>query len=139
MLTYYCPNCWSTVTEEDIICPKCNFELGVFQQLEYEEKLLTALYHSVPERRIMAAQILGNIQSERALNEFQKIIESGETDYFFMRAILIAIAKIDSSCKLYLLNLATLNESILVKRLAHRLIDIVSKNSEIDEWDHYTG
>jgi len=43
---------------------------------------------------MMAAQILGNIHSQRALAEFQKIIEGEETNYFFRRAVLLATAKL---------------------------------------------
>jgi len=139
MLIYYCPNCWSTVTGDDITCPKCGYELGVFQQLDYEEKLLNALHHTVSERRVMAAQILGNLQSERALNEFQKILESGETDYYFVRILLISIAKSNSPRKLDILNLATTNSSTLIRRLASHLIHVVKNGDDIDEWDRFTG
>lgn len=139
MLIYYCPNCWSVVTDDDSVCPQCGYALNEFHQLEYEQKLLTALHHTVPERRIMVAQILGNLHSERAMEEFEKIIKSGETDYYFMRVILLSIAKTDSSKRAHLLKIAASNPSALIARFADRLLVVVNHGENISEWDRFPG
>ena len=139
MLTYYCPNCWISIERSDKICPNCGYAIENFNQLTFEDKLLTSLHHSVPERQIMAAQILGNLKSERALVEFQKIITGEETNYFLLRAILLATVKINHPIRDIILNIASQHSSILVSDLAKELIAQLSKNSDFKEWDRNTG
>jgi len=85
---------WVIVNDTEKVCPNCGYKLAEFHELAFEKKLLGALHHSVPEQRMMAAQILGNIHRQRALAEFQKIIEGEETNYFLLRAVLLATAKL---------------------------------------------
>ena len=139
MITFYCPSCWEVINEELKTCPNCGYVLDDFNKFEYEEKLLAALHHSVSERRIMAAQILGNRECEKALPEFLKIIESGETNYFFLRAVLQAATKISHPLSKTILKKAAKHESKLVSRLALALLDQISHNMEISEWDTHTG
>lgn len=87
----------------------------------------------------MAAQILGNLKSQRALAEFEKIINSGESDYFFLRAILMATAKIDHPTRDAILNIASHHISTLVSDLAKSLIARIARGENIQEWDQNTG
>ncbi len=139
MLTYYCPNCWTIVRETDKVCPNCSYKLTEFDGLSFEDKLLAALHHAVPERQIMAAQILGNIHSQQALPEFQKIIEAGEENYFLLRAVLSATAKINHPNRIMILQKAISNPSKLVSDLANQLLLHISENKNMDEWDRNTG
>ncbi len=139
MLTYYCPQCWTIITKEEKFCPNCGYEVRLFLESDYEEKLLAALHHTVPERRIMAAQILGIRKSQRALSEFQKIVESGETDYYFLRAVLLAVMKIDHPNCEVILRKALHNRSTLVSELAQELLENLAQNHPSQLWDHHTG
>ncbi|MEJ5201833.1 MAG: HEAT repeat domain-containing protein [Anaerolineales bacterium] len=138
MLTFYCPNCWTELQENTRKCPHCGYEVDHFESSSYEDKLLAALNHPLPERRIMAAQILGNLGSQRALKEFKNIIQA-ETDYFFLRAVLIASAKISSPDRFQILQLATKHESKLVRDLAVELLNQLTSGQEHDQWDRHTG
>ena len=139
MLTYYCPNCWVSIDKSEEKCPSCGYAIKDFNQLTFEDKLLASLYHSVPERCIIAAQILGNLKSERALVEFQKIIASEETNYFLLRAILLATVKINHPTRDIILKIASQHFSILVSDLAKELIAQLSEDSDFQEWDRITG
>jgi len=139
MLTFYCPHCWKIINKDESICPYCGVELMDYQDISFEEKLLSSLHHSVFERRIMAAQILGNIHSQKALKAFQNIIENGETNYYILRTILIATAKINHSDRMNILKTATNHSSSLVSDLARSLVNLVESGKEIEEWDHNTG
>lgn len=88
--------------------------------------LLNALHHPVPERRIIAAQVLGILKSQRALIEFLKILESEEEDYFILRSILLAAANINHPNRIILLQKASQHPSALVRRLAVELLDQLS-------------
>jgi len=139
MITFYCPNCWNRIEENIDTCPFCGFNLADFIQLTYEEKLIQSLHHPVPSRRNIAAQVLGNNNSIKALDEFEKILLSGETDYFFLRVVLLAIAKIKSTKSLELLKLAETNPNALVREWASTLFDSVVNGLPIPEWDRGTG
>ena len=137
MITHYCPECWSTLQGTEITCPNCGFLLQKYNQLAFEEKLLVALHHPVPERRIMAAQILGNLHSQQAISEFENII-AVENDYFFLRAVLLAVAKIKHPRQMDILSSATRHPSSLVAHLALELQQKLRESQPIDEWDHNT-
>jgi HEAT repeat protein len=126
MVTYYCPHCWTILDENDQVCPKCGYVIKDYQELSYEDKLLNALHHPVPERRIIAAQVLGILKSQRALIEFLKILESEEEDYFILRSILLAAAKINHPNRIILLHKASQHPSALVRRLAGGILDQLS-------------
>jgi len=139
MLTYFCPNCWSIVDKNQHACPHCGYILEDFDDLTYEDKLLAALQHPVPERRIMAAHILGNLKSQRALPVFLRIILSGEDNYFFLRSVLLATAKIDHPDRMVILEKASQHSSTLVSKLAIELIAQITRNGSTVEWDQHTG
>ncbi|HQP62078.1 MAG TPA: HEAT repeat domain-containing protein [Anaerolineaceae bacterium] len=139
MLTFYCPNCWTRITEKIHICPSCGYVLDAFDQLAFEDKLLHALHHPIPERRMMAAQILGNLESQRAIPAFLEILQSEETDYFFLRTVLLAVVKIQHPMRTVLLEQAVNHPSTLVSNLAKHLLEQLSQNHPTDFWDRYTG
>jgi hypothetical protein len=140
VLTYYCPQCWSEVAANERICPQCGYPLDEFHRQTFEDKLLAALHHILPERRIMAAQILGNLQSVRALPEFIKIIDGNEEDYFFLRAILLAAVKIPHPDRIKILHRASQHPSRLVSDLAKELlVDLNEGRENPQRWDRHTG
>jgi len=139
MVTFYCPHCWETVNLNQEKCPHCGYFLDDFKKLNFEEKLLTALHHTVLERRIMAAQILGIQGSQKAIPEFRKIIESGEMNYYFLRSILLSVAKIDHPDREEILKKASHHPSELVASLARNLLKDLAMNREPDTWDHHTS
>lgn len=121
------------------VCPSCGYDLSDFHDIPFEEKLLGSLNHAVPERRIIAAQVLGNMHSVKALAEFKKIIESEEVNYFFIRAVLLATAKIDHPDRIAILKKASQKPSSLVSKLANDLLLMISEGRDIGEWDKNTG
>jgi len=139
MVTYYCPHCWTVINKDNKICPNCGYNISEFLKSGYEDKLLAALHHSVSERKIMAAQILGIKESQRALPEFLKIITSGETDYYFLRAVLLATAKINHPNREVILQKAAKHPSRMVSDLANDLLKQLEGNHSPDTWDKHTG
>jgi hypothetical protein len=139
VLTFYCPKCWEIVEKTDRRCPHCGFDLTEFNQLAFEDKLLAALHHSVAERKMMAAQILGNIGSLRALPVFFDLVTQPEMDYFFMRAVLLAAAKIDHPDRDVILQKASEHPSELIANLAKELLAQLSQQKDIGKWDRHTG
>ncbi len=139
MLTYYCPRCWEIVQENQQVCPNCGYKLDDFTHFDFDDKLIAALHHSVSERKIIAAQVLGIRQCKRALPEFKKILSSGEDNYFFLRAILLAVAKFEDPDREEILNQAKSHPSKLVSLLASELINEIHAGKKSNLWDRHTG
>jgi len=139
MLTYYCPKCWEIVELGQQVCPSCGYLLDDFIHFDFDDKLIAALHHSVAERKIMAAQVLGIRQCKRALPKFKKILESDENNYFFLRAILLAVVKIDDPDREIILEQATKHNSELVSQLADELLGELHSGKNRGKWDRHTG
>lgn len=139
MLTYYCPKCWRVVEEGQRVCPSCGYLLDDFTHLDFDDKLIAALHHSVAERKIMAAQVLGIRRCKRALPEFKKVLGSDENNYFFLRAILLAVLKIDDPDCEEILARATKHNSELISQLAVELLGELHSGKNRGQWDRHTG
>lgn len=139
MLTFYCPNCWQIIHESEKTCPDCGYSLETFSHQDYKEKLLVALHHTIPERRIIAAHILGNLKIQDAVPEFKKILEEEREDYYFLRAILTALAKIEHPERIEIIEKAAHHSSGLVSSFAKMILKKINRNEGIDDWDHFTG
>lgn len=138
-MTYFCPNCWHRLTEAAKTCPQCGSALDAFDQSSFEEKLIAALNHPIPENRQMAAQILGHLGCRRALPAFAALVADADLDFFFLRAVLMATARISDPGRMEVLRKALEHPSGLVQREAAELIRAVENNLPLDDWDHYAG
>lgn len=123
MLTFYCPSYWQIIDESEKTCPHCGYSLDTFSHQDYKEKLLAALHHTIPERRIIAAQILGNLKIQQAVPELKKILEEEREDYYFLRAILTALAKIEHPERIEILQKAAHHPSGLVSSYAKMILE----------------
>lgn len=139
MLTFFCPNCWHRLTEADKTCPQCGSTLDAFDQSSFEDKLIAALNHPIPENRQMAAQILGRLGCERALPAFEALAADPDQDYFFLREVLVAAARIPAPASMKVLCIALDHPSGLVQREAADLIRAVENHLPLDDWDHCAG
>jgi hypothetical protein len=139
MLTFYCPKCWAIIDARIMICPECNYKIEEFDESPYEEKLLSALNHVVPERRIMAIQILGNLKSQKAIPEFLRLIQEQDLNYFLARAIILATIKIDHPLKKEIFRIAMNHPSTLISSYAKKIIAENQLFSDTPLWDPHTG
>jgi HEAT repeat protein len=117
-MTHFCPECWRSVPEGARQCPHCGSDLG--NDLSYEDKLLRALQHPVPETRYLAVQLLGDIRSTRAVPEFARILAE-ERDPYLLRAVLRALAEINSDESSRLIRQAASHPFLIVRELARSL------------------
>lgn len=53
-----CPKCWSEIDATHVVCEKCGAMVDLYST-NYEQKLVGALEHSDPERRVQICRILG--------------------------------------------------------------------------------
>jgi len=75
MPTFFCPKCWKEVSEKCKVCPYCGFPFDSFNNLSYEEKMISALNHPIDEFKINAINVLGRIGGEKAVFAIEKFLE----------------------------------------------------------------
>ncbi len=66
-LIQFCSNCWAENLIDTTICDRCGTSLAETEPIFYDQKLLRALQHPVPEVREMVAMLLGLRQDRHAL------------------------------------------------------------------------
>jgi HEAT repeat protein len=123
VLTFYCPACWQTIAGTESRCPACGFELARDKALTFEEKLLRTLEHPVPEKRYLAIQLLGELGSQAALPELEKLLATEVNDIYALREALVALSKIQGPRSRELLQEATKHPFPLIRQLAERLLE----------------
>jgi hypothetical protein len=55
---FFCPMCWNTINQDDIVCTHCGYNLENFIKLPYETKLIIALNHPIADYRITALNVI---------------------------------------------------------------------------------
>jgi HEAT repeat protein len=87
-LIQYCPNCWAENLLYVTACDRCGTALAESGPIFYDQKLMRALHHPIPETRAVAATLLGQRRDLQALPVLlSRLLE--ETDM----GVLCAISK----------------------------------------------
>lgn len=126
MVTYFCPNCWSKIDQNEIKCPACGYDIANYSKLPYEKQLLLSLKHPIREDRMIAVQILGKLKNEDAVPEFEHLLKT-ENDFYLLREVLYALSKINSSRSRALILETTKHRSNLVRSFAERMMANTAK------------
>jgi len=92
MVQWYCPDCFAEVEQQTAHCPRCGADLADPAR-DFEEQLIRALRHPLPDRRLLAAQVLGQRGARRAVPRLIQIIEEPDDPYLVAEAI-VALARI---------------------------------------------
>lgn len=95
MVYFFCPNCWKEISEKDLICPYCNYNLDAFNLLDYNEKLIIALKHPIKEIRRTIVFIIGEKKLKEAVEELERLANE-EDDPIILFEIAKALIKIGS-------------------------------------------
>jgi len=66
-LMQFCSTCWAENLIDATVCDRCGTSLSETEPIFYDQKLLRALQHPVPEVREMVAMLLGLRQDRHAL------------------------------------------------------------------------
>jgi hypothetical protein len=125
-MQYFCPSCWTPLAEDRPACPVCGYDIGAYSALPYAEKLRLALNHPVREHRMMAIEMLGRLRSRCAVPALGRLLES-ESDYYALREVLHALARIGTSESMALVRRATHHRSMLIRRVA---ADLLARTAE---------
>ena len=134
MVTYYCPSCWAEIHENTEICPHCEFNIGAFGDLEYEQKLINAAFHPIPENRYMAVEALGMLKTPRAFPTLARILHEEKDDMYLLYQVLKALANIPDPQSTELLKEATRHSYRLVRERARQILDEQGKKTDCVNW-----
>ncbi len=66
-LIQFCSTCWAENLIDATVCDQCGTSLAATEPIFYDQKLMRALQHPVPEVREMVAMLLGLRQDRHAL------------------------------------------------------------------------
>ncbi len=121
MTSYFCPRCWNEFKEDFSVCPICGYDLKEFDEMPYEDKLIVALNHPVSEYRLNAIKLLGDLRSEKAVSEFEKMVE--REDIVTVLEIIDALSKIRSEESLRLLKKLSESSSKIVSKKAKEVLE----------------
>jgi HEAT repeat protein len=92
-LIQFCPNCWAENLIDATVCDRCGASLAETEPIFYDQKLMRALHHPVPETREMAAMLLGLRRDQQALPVLlSRLLE--ETDIGVLCAISKALGQL---------------------------------------------
>ena len=94
-MKWFCPFCWKEIDEKDKNCPFCKGDLGKFQSLSFEEKLLLGLKNPIYQNRMFVIKTLGKIKSQKAVKSLCKHLNSPVDPYEIMET-LKALSLIDT-------------------------------------------
>jgi anti-sigma factor RsiW len=92
MVQWYCPDCFAEVEERTPHCPRCGADLANPAR-DFEEQLIRALDHPLPDRQLLAAQVLGQRGARKAVPRLIGIVERADDPYLVAEAT-VALARI---------------------------------------------
>jgi HEAT repeat protein len=84
MMAWFCPRCHAEVRASDVRCSACGAGLG---PIDYEDGLIAALDHRLLERRIIAAYVLGQRRSRRAIPRLIEVARDGSDPYLAAESV----------------------------------------------------
>ncbi|MGC8654167.1 MAG: HEAT repeat domain-containing protein [Candidatus Kryptoniota bacterium] len=88
--------CWNEVPEKQILCPHCGKSLDDIERLDYDDKLIAALFHFEPQTPIRAAELLAARKTRKAVPEILRAYCSRpDLDPYMARAFIHAISQIE--------------------------------------------
>jgi HEAT repeat protein len=95
MLTYYCWHCYGKNRRASGRCERCGEEIAAPPATSFEARLLWALDHPLPERRMAAVHALGTRRAEAASGPLRELVS--DPDPYLAAAALEALVRIDGA------------------------------------------
>lgn len=119
--TWFCPQCWSEIARGEETCARCGADVAALSRADYESKLIRALQHRMADRRLIAARVLGQIRSSKAVPALIKLAERSDDPYAAAEAV-SALARIDDAAAREYVRKARRHPSAVVRQAASQAI-----------------
>lgn len=116
----FCTRCWSEMHTEDIVCPNCGARVDDDPR-SFEQKLIAALDHPLPETRSRICWLLGQKRAIWAVPQLLNML--GDTDLFVRIAALRALGEIGDPSAELALQAASQDDNPLVRVVAQGALE----------------
>jgi HEAT repeat protein len=115
-VVWFCPECWSEVSEADATCPACGAVLKGGRERSFVQKLIAALRHPEPETAVRAAHALGALRATEAVPALIETLGRSD-DPYLLEAVAGALGELEATETVPALR-SVLRSSYLVARIA---------------------
>lgn len=116
----FCTRCWSEMHTEDVVCPNCGARVDDDPR-SFEQKLIAALDHPLPETRSRICWLLGQKRAIWAVPQLLNML--GDTDLFVRIAALRALGEIGDPSAEPALQAASQDDKPLVRVVAQGALE----------------
>jgi hypothetical protein len=122
-MSMFCPNCGFESYEEIEICPKCNFNIAEFSNVDFKQKLIKALNHPLPDVKIFAVQVIARKQFKDIIPVLTKYLKMTK-DIYFKTALIEAIGELDPNYSRNLMRRFLFkSEALIVREAARKVLE----------------
>jgi hypothetical protein len=121
-IIYFCPACWSVISEKDKLCPNCGYDLTDFHNMPYEYKLLMGLEHPVVEMRINVIHTVGMKNLISALPQLEHMANK-ESNPMLLMAIVDALGRMSHPEAIELLRKLSNHTYPVIRSRARYMLD----------------
>jgi HEAT repeat protein len=116
----FCTRCWTQISTRDVACPACGANIDDDPR-SFEQKLIAALGHPMPETRSRICWVLGQKKATWAVPHLVRML--GDGDLFVRVAALRALGEIGDPSAIPTLEGVVADESLLVRIVAQGALD----------------
>ena len=117
----FCTHCWAEIDSADQRCRYCGVDLSADPR-SYEEKLVAALQHPLPEARVRICWLLGANKIFHAVSQLIELAEH-DKDFFVQRAALEALGAMCDPSALPMLRSISRGQNHFLRLTAQRSIE----------------
>lgn len=114
-MTFFCPNCWKKMAEEQLVCSQCRASISNWETKTFAAKLLQALSHPEPQTQMRAVYLLGETKNASALDALAQLFRTSR-DPFLQAEVIKGVNKIGGNFVIPLLIEALKHSSFIVQR-----------------------
>ena len=136
----YCTHCWREVNSETKVCPDCEADLTLDRRT-YEQKLIGALAHPLPEARERICWLIGENHIGQAVPDLMKLAID-DPDLFVRKAALESLGALGDPKSATLLRKISQSENRFLASVASKSLraigeeerDTAKAESEAGRW-----
>lgn len=124
----FCTRCWSEMYAKDTVCPRCGARVDEDPR-SFEQKLIAALEHPLPETRSRICWLLGQKRANWAVPHLIRMFD--DSDLFVRIAALRALGEIGDPSAESVVETACHDEKSLVRVVAHGALEQIRARAEV--------
>jgi len=120
-MVYFCQNCFKEIPPDATLCPFCGADIKKYDLQTFEDKLIHALHHPLPDTVNIAITVLGNIQSRKAVKPLKELFNK-TSDPYIQKEILDALFAIGTKESIRFVKTMLAHTNVIVRKEAEMLV-----------------